>query len=72
MDTLPDLLRLECPDYDYIPTSPMVDYSHESQGDVHFWLVFWAMSDFDTYERTVGRFNSEYGMQGLIPISSIH
>jgi hypothetical protein len=34
-------------------------------------MVFWGRADFLSYETTLGRFNSEYGMQSMTHISSI-
>jgi beta-mannosidase len=35
------------------------------------WLVWAGQADIEEYNTHVGRFNSEYGMQGMIPMSSI-
>lgn len=68
---LPGMLELECQDRSYVPSSPMVNYGQESQGNVHYWMVFWGQADFLAYEGTLGRFNSEYGMQSMTHMSSI-
>lgn len=33
-------------------------------------MIFWGAADFDQYEYTIGRFNSEYGMQSMSPFNS--
>ena len=35
------------------------------------WIVWASTGDIEDYDTHVGRFNSEYGMQGMIPMSSI-
>jgi hypothetical protein len=39
--------------------------------DVHFWAVWWGNSQIEEYKQHVGYFNSEYGMQSLLPLSSM-
>jgi beta-mannosidase len=36
-----------------------------TQGDVHYWGVWWGKEPFEIYEEKVGRFVSEYGFQGM-------
>lgn len=36
-----------------------------TQGDVHYWGVWWGKEPFEIYEKKVGRFMSEYGFQGM-------
>ena len=36
-----------------------------TQGDVHYWGVWWGKEPFEIYEKKVGRFVSEYGFQGI-------
>jgi beta-mannosidase len=36
-----------------------------TQGDVHYWGVWWGKESFEMYEKKVGRFVSEYGFQGM-------
>jgi hypothetical protein len=35
------------------------------------WLVWASQQDIEVYNTHVGRFNSEFGMQGMIPMNSI-
>jgi beta-mannosidase len=35
------------------------------------WMVWAGQNDIEDYNKYVGRFDSEYGMQGMIPMSSI-
>ena len=36
-----------------------------TQGDIHYWGVWWGKEPFEMYEKKVGRFVSEYGFQGM-------
>ena len=36
-----------------------------TQGDVHYWGVWWGKEPFEIYEKKVGRLMSEYGFQGM-------
>jgi len=40
-------------------------------GDIHYWGVWAGGEDFETYNQYIGRFNSEYGMQGMLAMDSI-
>jgi beta-mannosidase len=41
-----------------------------TEGDCHYWGVWWGMEPFSMYERKVGRFMSEYGFQGMPALST--
>jgi beta-mannosidase len=52
----------------YWPSSPSIGWGKKEsllQGDSHYWGVWWGMEPFQTYEKKVGRFMSEYGFQGM-------
>ena len=52
----------------YWPSSPSIGWGRKeslTQGDAHYWGVWWGMQPFKTYEKKVGRFMSEYGFQGM-------
>ena len=52
----------------YWPSSPSIGWGKKEslvQGDSHYWGVWWGMEPFETYEKKVGRFMSEYGFQGM-------
>ncbi|WP_241154738.1 glycoside hydrolase family 2 protein [Amniculibacterium aquaticum] len=36
-----------------------------TEGDVHYWGVWWGMEPFEKYKEKVGRFVSEYGFQSM-------
>lgn len=51
---------------DYWPSSPQYGWGHEecnTNGDSHYWGVWWGKEPFEMYEQKVGRFMSEYGFQ---------
>ena len=52
----------------YWPSSPSIGWGRKeslTQGDVHYWGVWWGKEPFEIYEKKVGRFVSEYGFQGM-------
>jgi len=52
----------------YIPTSPLNGWARPeslTEGDCHYWGVWWGKEPFRTYEKKVGRFMSEFGFQGF-------
>lgn len=58
----------------YITTSPAIGWGHAeslTQGDSHYWGVWWGNEPFEVYESKVGRFMSEYGFQSLPEIRSL-
>jgi len=57
----------------YWPSSPSIGWGHKeslTQGDSHYWGVWWGMEPLEIYKQKVGRFMSEYGFQGMPPLSS--
>ncbi|MCX6307054.1 MAG: glycoside hydrolase family 2 protein [Bacteroidetes bacterium] len=58
----------------YIPSSPLYGWGHAeslTEGDSHYWGVWWGKEPFLNYEKKVGRFMSEYGFQGFPDYSTI-
>ena len=50
----------------YWPSSPSKGWGRPeslTEGDVHYWGVWWGELPFEVYREKVGRFNSEYGYQ---------
>lgn len=72
---IPDVLDKEDPDRYYWPTSPSTPYTSNitqmDYGDIHYWGVWAGGEPFETYNQYIGRFNSEYGMQGMLSMDSI-
>lgn len=58
----------------YIPSSPLHGWGRPeslTQGDSHYWGIWWGKEPFLNYEKKVGRFMSEYGFQGFPDYSTI-
>ena len=65
-----EILPLVVETYDgtrpYWPSSPSKGWGRPeslTQGDVHYWGVWWGEQPYEMYREKVGRFNSEYGYQ---------
>lgn len=57
----------------YWQSSPSNGWGREiayNEGDVHYWGVWWGMEPFEKYREKTGRFVSEYGFQGMPPVSA--
>ena len=58
----------------YWPSSPSKGWGRPeslTQGDVHYWGVWWGELPFEAYREKVGRFNSEYGYQAYPDLSTL-
>ncbi len=58
----------------YIPSSPLHGWGHPeslTEGDSHYWGVWWGKEPFLNYNKKVGRFMTEYGFQGFPDYSTI-
>lgn len=58
----------------YINTSPRYGWGDPrsfTEGDSHYWGVWWGGEDFEVFEHKTGRFVSEYGMQAMPNYSSV-
>ncbi len=74
-ELLPGLVEKYNPKIPYWPSSPSTGWGREAaytEGDVHYWGVWWGKEPFDKYEEKVGRFMSEYGFQGMPDLKTIH
>jgi beta-mannosidase len=67
-----DSLKAWVNEYDgtrpYVPSSPMHGWGRNesiTEGDSHYWGVWWGLEDIDVFEKKTGRFVSEYGMQAM-------
>lgn len=57
----------------YIPTSPLHGWGRKeslTEGDCHYWGVWWGTEPFEMYQNKTGRFMSEYGFQGMPPLNT--
>ena len=58
----------------YWPSSPSKGWGRAeslTQGDVHYWGVWWGEQPYEVYREKVGRFNSEYGYQSYPDYSTL-
>ena len=58
----------------YWPSSPSKGWGRAeslTQGDVHYWGVWWGEQPYEMYREKVGRFNSEYGYQSYPDYSTL-
>jgi beta-mannosidase len=52
----------------YTSTSPLNGWGRAksfTEGDSHYWGVWWGLQDIEVFEKKTGRFVSEYGMQAM-------
>ena len=52
----------------YISSSPKLGWGNKksfTEGDSHYWGLWWGMEDWETFKTHTGRFVSEYGMQAM-------
>ena len=52
----------------YVSTSPKNGWGHQesfTEGDSHYWGLWWGLEDWEVFESRTGRFVSEYGMQAM-------
>ncbi|MBQ2188762.1 MAG: glycoside hydrolase family 2 protein [Bacteroidales bacterium] len=60
---------------DYWPSSPKNGWGKPeslTEGDVHYWGVWWGEQPYEAYLEKVGRFNSEFGYQAYPNIETKH
>jgi len=58
----------------YIPSSPLHGWGHReslTEGDAHYWGVWWGKEPFSDFSTKIGRFMSEYGFQSFPDYSTI-
>ena len=67
-DLIPKTLHEISPNAIYWPSSPSIGWGHKeslTEGDSHYWGVWWGEQPFEIYNEKVPRFASEYGFQGM-------
>jgi beta-mannosidase len=72
---LPKTVNQYAPNTFYWPSSPSIGWGHReafTQGDAHYWEVWWGRKPFSYYEKKIGRFMSEYGFQGMPDMKNIN
>jgi beta-mannosidase len=73
-DSIAAIVKQLDPSRAYWPSSPSLGWGRDSaykKGDVHYWGVWWGKEPVEKYNEKVGRFNSEYGMQGMPSMKTI-
>ncbi len=58
----------------YWPSSPSIGWGHKeslTEGDSHYWGVWWGEQSFEIYNEKVPRFASEYGFQGMPGLEAV-
>lgn len=73
-ELIPGILNELDPQRPYWPSSPSLGWGRDSaykKGDVHYWGVWWGKETVEKYNEKVGRFVSEYGMQGMPDMKTI-
>jgi beta-mannosidase len=59
----------------YVSTSPKNGWGHKesfSEGDSHYWGLWWGLEDWEVFKEKTGRFVSEYGMQSMSHYATIY
>lgn len=73
-ELIPGILKSLDPQRPYWPSSPETGWGRDSaykKGDVHYWGVWWGREGVEKYKEKLGRFHSEYGMQGMPDLKTI-
>ncbi|MFA6277533.1 MAG: glycoside hydrolase family 2 protein [Pedobacter sp.] len=73
-DSIPKWLKEVDGSRPYISSSPKYGWGVKNsftEGDSHYWGVWWGNEDFEVFENKTGRFVSEYGMQAMPNYSSV-
>ena len=73
-DILPRVVSENDAMTDYWPSSPKHGWGRKeslTDGDMHYWGVWWGREPFSRYNEKVGRFMSEYGFQGYPPYATL-
>ncbi len=74
-ELLPSLVKNYSGGISYVTTSPQYGWGRKesmTHGDSHYWGVWWGMAKFDTLEKKVPRFMSEYGFQSFPDTSTVN
>lgn len=74
-ELLPNIVNEYCPTIDYTHSSPLNGWGRKeslTEGDCHYWGVWWGDSVLETYTRKIPRFMSEYGFQSTPNIKTVN
>lgn len=67
-DSIPVWLQEWDPKRTYIRSSPRFGWGRKqsyTEGDSHFWGLWWGLQDWEVFREKTGRFVSEFGMQSM-------
>lgn len=67
-DSIPAWLQQYDGTRPYVSTSPMHGWGRAAsitEGDSHYWGIWWGMQEIEVFEKKTGRFVSEYGMMAM-------
>lgn len=73
-ELIPSIVKKYDSDVDYIPSSPEIGWGRKesmTQGDSHYWGVWWGKEPIETFEEKIPRFMSEFGMQAMPDLSTL-
>lgn len=73
-EVLPNAVSLYDRGRSYSHTSPIWGWGHDeciTDGDSHYWGVWWGEEPFEVWNEKTGRFMSEYGFQSYPQLSTI-
>jgi len=73
-DILPSSINQHDAGRAYVSTSPRKGWGRKesmTEGDSHYWGVWWGKLPFEIYKEKTGRFMSEYGFQGMPDMKTI-
>ncbi|TVR37039.1 MAG: glycoside hydrolase family 2 protein [Cryomorphaceae bacterium] len=71
---LPDIVAENDPETPYVPSTPQRNWGtaeNFNHGSMHYWGVWHGRDPISAYERNVGRFMVEYGMQSYPDIETL-
>ncbi|MBN2237611.1 MAG: glycoside hydrolase family 2 protein [Bacteroidales bacterium] len=71
---LPDLIQELNSEISYWESSPKIGWGHpesRTEGDSHYWGIWWGKEPFEVYEAKVPRFASEFGFQSFPQMSTL-
>ncbi len=73
-ELLPSLVQQYDSGRQYIASSPLHGWGRKqsmSQGDSHYWGMWWGMDSISVMKKKIPRFMSEYGMQAMPDLESV-
>jgi beta-mannosidase len=72
---IPEILKQADPSRPYVESSPLHGWGRKesmTEGDSHYWGVWWGDEPFEVFNKKVPRFMSEYGFQGFPDLNTLN